>query len=311
MFFDKTGTLTLKQPYIKKIYTVNGLDENDILCKAAAAEYRQTHPIATAILDEANKRQIIIPDISQATYQVGYGITVQLGDQHIRVGSKSFMEMENIIIPDYIQSVMSTGHEKGHSFIFIASNNYLSGAIELAPQIRHEAQQVIQQFKQISLCIISGDDETPTRKLAKKLGIDQYYAGVLPEQKADLVKQLQDQGKKVCFVGDGINDSIALKTANVSVSIQGASMVALDSAQIVLMDNSLKNLPEIFRLAHDFKKNLKKSYVTVSSLTATAVGGVFLFNFEIPTVTILSSVSLCSCLIMSLLPGVKENKQSS
>jgi Cu2+-exporting ATPase len=311
IIFDKTGTLTLNQPDVKKVHSINGFTEDDVLIKAAAAEYRQSHPIAAAILDEAEKRGLYVPDINKASYKVGYGISVRVENQNICVGSHKFMEMEGIIVPDTFDSVRKNGHECGHSFIYVAIENRLTGMIELAPKIRPEVQQVIKKLKQyhMYLCIISGDDEIPTRMLAQKLGIEKYYAGVLPEKKADLVKQYQSQGYKVCFVGDGINDAIALKTANVSVSIQGASMVAMDSAQVILMDNSLKKLPELFQIAYDFQKNMHSAFFSVSTFTSLAVGGVFFMNFSIPAVTLLFGFSLTSCLIISLLPGIKNNRK--
>ena len=114
----------------------------------------------------------------------------------------------------------------------------MAGAIELHPTIRPEAKQIIAELRKrnLSLYIISGDHKTPTEKLATELGIDNYFAETLPENKADLIAKLQEEGKSVCFVGDGINDSIALKKANVSISMCGASTIATDTAGIVLMD---------------------------------------------------------------------------
>ncbi len=112
------------------------------------------------------------------------------------------------------------------------------GAIELHPTIRPEAKEIIRELQErnISIYIISGDHKKPTKKLAEALGIEHYFAEVLPQDKASLLSQLQDEGKSVCFVGDGINDSIALKQANVSISLRGASTIATDTAGIILMD---------------------------------------------------------------------------
>jgi len=306
VIFDKTGTLTLDQPHIRTVHTFNGTSENTVLTHAAAAEHRQSHPIATAILCEAKDRGLNVPHIGKASYKVGYGITVEIGQQLIRVGSNRFMEMEGIYMPN-ISDAIRIGHEQGHSFVFVAADNLMIGAIELEPTIRPEAKQVIHRLKQynVSFWIISGDDETPTRIMSQRLGIDNYFAKVLPEKKAEMVEQLQKQGKKVCFVGDGINDSIALKKANVSISICGASTAATDSAQIILLDNSLKKLPDLFHIAHAFNDNMRNSFSAVSLITTFGVGGVFFMSFGIPVMTMLLAVSLSSCMIISMLPVMK------
>ncbi len=238
--FDKTGTLTLDQPHVEQIYSCNGFEKEDVLSYAAAAEYRQKHPIAKAILQAA--AQLEIPTIDEAQYEIGYGIKVKVDNKLIRVGSMRFMEMEQITISEEIHTLQNQSHLQGYSTVFVAIDQQLGGVLELSPTIRPEAKQVIQQLKQrnISLYIISGDHENPTRQLAEELGIDNYFADTLPQDKAKLIEQLQAEDKTVCFVGDGINDSIALKMANVSISLRGASTAATDIAQIILMDQTIR-----------------------------------------------------------------------
>jgi len=240
--FDKTGTLTQEQPHVGKIYTLQDYQENDLLKYAAAAEYKQKHPVAKAIIQAAHERELNLPEIDEAKYEIGYGIKVTISNQLIRVGSVRFMEMEEIAIPKKIRKILSSCHEFGYSLVMVAIDNQLAGAIELHATIRPEAKSIIKGLRQrnMSLYIISGDNEKPTQRLAEELGIDNYFADTLPENKATLIQQLIDAGKVVCFVGDGINDSIALKKAHVSISLKGASTVATDTAQIVLMDASLK-----------------------------------------------------------------------
>lgn len=131
--------------------------------------------------------------------------------------------------------------------IYVGIDNHLGGVLEIEPSIRPEARQLVQYLKQrgMEIYIISGDHEQPTRNIAKQLGIDHYFAQILPENKADLVKQLRDKGKFVCFVGDGINDAIALKSAQISISLKGASTAATDTAQIIFMDGTLNSLTNI------------------------------------------------------------------
>lgn len=294
VIFDKTGTLTLPQPHIKKIHVINGLSENELLTYAAAAEYRQTHPVALAILEEAKERRLSLPEIDDAKYEIGYGIKVAIGDKKVLVGSARFMKGEGIGLPSATQSLTEEAHKNGYSLIHVAINGQLEGTIELHPSIRPEAQEIIRELQASNkTCyIISGDHEQPTRYLAGQLGIDHYFAEVLPEDKAGLVAHLQQQGKTVCFIGDGINDSIALKKADVSVSLRGASTIATDTAQIVLMNESLSQLPLLFNLGEQFSGHMKTNLRSSIWPAVFIVGGVFFLHFGMLTALIANQASL-------------------
>lgn len=262
ILFDKTGTLTTGQPEVGQIIVCDELGEDEILTYAAAAEHRLTHPIARAIEQQAEKRHLNLPDIEEANYQIGYGVTVSLNNQIIKVGSARFMAMEGIALPTIIEEANVRSQEEGYSVVMVAINNQLKGAIEMQPQLRPEVAQIIKGLRQRGIqqiSIVSGDHKRPTQKLAQTLGMDSYFYEVLPQDKASLVEQLQKKGHKVCFVGDGINDAIAIKQANVSISLRGASSIATDMAQVVLMDGSLSRLCDIFDISKQLNTCLKHS----------------------------------------------------
>jgi len=302
--FDKTGTLTQEQPHVGKLYVCNGYEEDQLLVYAAAAEYKQTHPIALAILEKAEQRGLLWPEIEEAKYEVGYGIKVSLGQELIRVGSVRFMEMEEIAIPPDILKKQQLGYEQGYSFVYVAINNQLGGAIELRATIRPEAKRIINYLQQrhLSMYIISGDHEKPTQKLAEELGIKHYFAETLPQNKARLIEKLQAEGKSVCFVGDGINDAIALKKANVSISLRGASSVATDTAQIILMDQSLKQLEQIFEIASEFEANMKINFLITVIPQTIIIGGVFFLHFGLLSSIVLNQIGLLTGLGNAMLP---------
>ncbi|MCP4108051.1 MAG: heavy metal translocating P-type ATPase [Desulfobacteraceae bacterium] len=283
VIFDKTGTLTLEQPCVSRIYSCNGFSEETLLIYAAAAEYRQTHPIAKAILAAAEERKLNLPDIEDNFYEVGYGIRGILNDQMVRVGSERFMEMEDIAIPDDIRAIRETSAKEGNSLVMVAVDDKIAGSVELQPTIRIETKEIGAQFRHlgISTYIISGDHEHPTQTLARKLGIDHYFAETLPEQKAEIVKQLQKDGKKVCFVGDGINDALALREADVSVSLRGATTAAIDTAHIILMDGNMANLIHLFDVSKHFESDQRKNLMITAIPAIISIGGVFLFHFGI------------------------------
>ena len=310
--FDKTGTLTHEQPYVGTIMTCGSQTENEILYYAAAAEYKQKHPIALAILEEARKRKLNPPMIYEAGYELGYGLKVRLDDKLIRVGSARFMEVEHINIPENILKFQNKCHTQGISLVYVAINEQLGGSIELQTTIRPESLDIINDLQKrgMDTVIISGDHEEPTRQLSEKLGIKKYYAEILPENKAQLIEELQKNGKKVCFVGDGINDSIALKKANVSISLRGASTIATDTAQIILMDESLTQLPDLFNLACSLEKNLRVNLIIALVPGIMCVGGVYFFHFGVIAATLMYNMSLGVGLGNAMLPKLNERLAS-
>jgi len=205
-----------------------------------------------------------------------------------------------------------TCQQEGATLVFVAVDEQVVGAIELQATIRPEAQRVIQQLKHrnLSLSIISGDHEEPTRKLAAKLGIQNYFANTLPENKAQHIKQLQNEGRVVCFIGDGINDAIALKQADVSISLLGATSIATDTAQIIFMDRSLNQLDHLLALAHQYEKTLQTGFITSVVPGVVSIAGVFVAGFGFYAVEILFQLGLFSGLGVAMQPLLTENNQT-
>ncbi len=311
--FDKTGTLTLDQPQVGKIYPLESYTEDDILIYAALAESKQNHPIAKAILEAAQHHQLTLPTFDDVQYELGYGIKVFLEHQIIRVGSAKFMVLENIAITTEIEMIEEHCHQQGYSVVYVAIDDHLAGMIELQPTIRPEAKHIIQQLKQrnLSLYIISGDHEKPTQVLAQELGIDHYFAETLPAHKADLIEQLQKQGKSVCFIGDGVNDAIALKKAQVSISLKGASTIAMDTAQVILMDENLNQLINLFDLSKSLNKNYKNSVMLDVVPNVVCIGGAFFFHLGIYSALALYGIGLVGGLINVMLPLLGQTRKKN
>lgn len=302
--FDKTGTLTLEQPKVGKIHSLSEWNEDTVLLYAAAAEYQQSHPIAKAILEKAADLKIELPDLENAQYELGYGIKVLVDGKLIRVGSARFMEREGIQLPQAVKDIQALAEEEGFSLIYVGIDQALGGILEMHPCIRPEAVKVVRYLKQrgMRLYIISGDHEHPTRKLAKQLGIDNYLAEVLPEHKAEQVKMLADQGRFVCFIGDGINDSIALKSAHVSISLQGASTAATDTAQIIFMDGTLGHIEQLFNLTDKFEKTMKNNLLSSLIPGSGIIGGVYFLHISLATGVVLFYIGATAGLLNSFLP---------
>ncbi|EIJ36807.1 heavy metal translocating P-type ATPase [Thiothrix nivea] len=262
ILFDKTGTLTQTHPQVVNIITCGGLDADTLLAFAAAAEQRQEHPVALAILDAANERGLELPEASHSHYDLGLGITVQINRHEIRVGSERFIRqaLDNPPLPAPLRTALQAA--QGHTFILLSVDGEIQGALELHPRLRPEVPALINTLRQRGfkqLAIVSGDQQTPTQRLADTLGLDAAYGGVLPQDKAALIRQLQQQGRRVCFVGDGLNDAIAMKQANVSVCLSSASAITSEVAQIVLLDDSLEPFGQLFDKAEHLRNSLGKS----------------------------------------------------
>jgi heavy metal translocating P-type ATPase len=306
--FDKTGTLTLEQPTLVAVHSLGSFDERTVLRYAAAAEYRQVHPVAKAILAKAQAEGIAVPDPESTNYEVGFGISVSCEGHTIGVGSLRYMQREEVEIPTEAHRIAQQTSADCHSLVYVTIDNQLAGILELEPTIRPEAARIIAYMKQrgMKLSIMSGDSEGVTRRMANTLGIDHYFAEVLPETKADLVKELCQQGRFVCFIGDGINDAIALKSAHVSISLKGASTAATDTAQIIFMDCTLNKLEDLFRFSDEFENTMKKNFAISIVPGFIIIGGVYFFSIGIGPAMIISYTGIGTGITNVLWPLVKH-----
>ncbi|MFM7129467.1 MAG: heavy metal translocating P-type ATPase, partial [bacterium] len=303
--FDKTGTLTRERPEVGRVYSTEGFTIEQIMAWAAAAENKFSHPIAKAILHKFEEMNLDMPKVDESQYAVGFGITVMIEGMKIRVGSPRFMTMENIPIPDEIKDAQTEAHNEGNTMVMVAVDDRLGGAIELQAAIRPEVVDIIAGLRQRGIkhiAIISGDHEAPTKRLAEQLGMDRYFAQVLPQDKADYVEKLQKEGRKVCFVGDGINDSIALKKANVSISLRGASTIATDTAHIVFMEEGLTKLLDVRDIARSLDHNIKRSWTMIIIPNAMCIVGAFTMGFGVMISVVMNNVTAVAALANGMAP---------
>ncbi|MEZ4868200.1 MAG: heavy metal translocating P-type ATPase [Caldilineaceae bacterium] len=328
LVFDKTGTLTQEQPQIIAIHLTGGparmrhqgilYGEDEVLAYAAAAEAHQSHPIARAIVAAAAARRLTIPTTSamtdDASYHAGFGVRVNVGGRNVHVGSARFMAQAEIVIPPEIAYLQETSQRQGHSLTMVALDGQLAGVLELQTVLRPEVKTVLAELRQSrrirSLIVISGDQPAPTRRLAQEIGADDYYAEVLPAGKAELVAQLQKAGRKVCFVGDGINDAVALKQAHVSISLRGATTAATDTAHIVLLEESLVQLLPLFAMAQAFDSTNRQTMLSIVGAGAIGLVGIYTLGFDLRHLTILDQISLTIGTGIAMRPRLAAWQQS-
>ncbi len=309
--FDKTGTLTVEQPQLASIYPIPPFDEETLLAYAAAAERRQSHPIARAIWTAAQQRGLELPIVEDAAYRIGYGIEVNLDRRLIRVGSSRFMQQQGIPLEDRVRRFQQQSDAKGSSLVYVAVDDNLAGILELEPCIRPEAKRIVDYLKAegVGIYVISGDHEEPTRRLAEQLGIENYFFETLPAEKAKLIADLRDNGRFVGYIGDGINDAIALKQANVSMSLRGASTAATDTAQIILMDGDLDKLESLFEISKNFEKDMQTNYLNSIIPGVITLSGVILLNMGLAGSMLVYFSSKLIGLMHCMLPLVKDGMQ--
>lgn len=313
VLFDKTGTLTRERPEVGVVHACQPWDDRAILRYAAAAEQKFHHPIALAILHEARDRGLDLPAVEESELKVGFGISVRLDGRLIRVGSRRFIEQEGIAIGLDTAAALERAYALGNTMVLVAIDDSLGGAIELQASVRPEVLEIVAGLRARGikhLAIISGDHEAPTKRLAEQLGMDRYFAQVLPADKAEYVAKLQAEGKKVCFVGDGINDSIALKRANVSISLRGASTIATDTAHIVFLDEGLAHLCELRDIARDLHANVRRSWHMIVAPNVACVAGVFTLGFGIYASVFFNNITALAAVANGLWPmrKVAENE---
>lgn len=250
--FDKTGTLTETQPKVGHILACGGLSRQEVLRLAAAAEQHLHHPIAAAITAYAAEQRLHLPPGEDSFYALGLGVRVQIEGREVAVGSQRFIEelYGRRILPGEVQRLLREA--AGHSFVFVAVDTDLVGVIELHPRTRSEAAPMILQLRRRgiqNIGIVSGDQPAPVQRLAQELGITQTFAEVKPRDKAALIRDLQQKGHRVCFVGDGINDALALKQANIGITLSSANEISRQQAAMILLDDRLTQLPHSLDIA--------------------------------------------------------------
>lgn len=304
--FDKTGTLTHEEPEVGRILSyLEGYSPDAILAYAAAAERKLAHPIARAIVNKAQELQLVLSTPEDSSYQIGYGVSVRIDDKLIQVGSRRFLQQAGIDFPADLDDTLHDFYATGSTVILLGIDDDFAGVIELCATVRPEIVEVLRKLRQQGasmLAIVSGDHQQPTQNLAKKLNMDHCFYDVLPQNKADIVEQLQKQGRTVCFIGDGVNDAIAMKKANISISLRGATSIATDTAQVVLMDGSLRHLPELLEISRDLNKNLSRGWVfNIIPGTVIIIGGILL-HFSIVAAISISQIGLGLGVTNALLP---------
>ena len=257
--FDKTGTITEGKPVVTDIITTT-ISEDELLSIAASSEKGSEHPLGEAIVKGAEERNIKFKEISNFKAIPGHGIQVEIEGKVILLGNKKLMTENSIEIGDLGVKSDKLANE-GKTPMYIAINNKLEGIIAVADTVKPSSKEAIENLHKmgIKVAMITGDNKKTADAIAKQVGIDIVLAEVLPEDKANKVKKLQEKGSKVAMVGDGINDAPALAQADIGIAIGTGTDVAIESANIVLMKGDLKDVATAIKLSKATIRNIKQN----------------------------------------------------
>ena len=319
--FDKTGTLTKGKPEVTDIDTV-GIDGQELLKLAASVENNSQHPLAEAVVKKAQEENINIETSQNFDTFGGKGVKATVESKEVTIGNRALFKDKNIPISKEIEKKLSKFENEGKTAVLIATDNSLSGVIAVADTLKETTRDAIQKLKKTGLKVvmITGDNEKTANAVAKQVGIENVIAEVLPQDKSEEVKRLQETGEVVAFVGDGINDAPALAQSDVGIAIGSGTDVAIESGEIVLIKNDIMDALAGIQLSKKvmgrIKENLFWAFAYNTVLIPVAAGVLYPFfgiTFRPEFAGLAMALSSVSVLTLSLLlkgyvPPAKKEK---
>nr|WP_265576781.1 heavy metal translocating P-type ATPase [Gulosibacter molinativorax] len=248
VLFDKTGTLTKGEPTVIEISPADGHEASHVLTLAAGAEAASEHPLAKAIMRGAEQQGVTVPASRDFTSSPAVGVTATIDDSIVRVGGPKMLEEEGLAE----LAVVDVWRKDGAIILHVVQDGKVIGALKLADEIRPESREAVEALHKlgIQVVMITGDAEAVANSVARELGIDRVFAGVRPEDKAAKVKELQEEGRNVAMVGDGVNDAPALAQSDVGLAIGAGTDVAIASAGVILVSDDPRSVLSVIELSH-------------------------------------------------------------
>jgi Cu2+-exporting ATPase len=285
--FDKTGTLTEGKFGVTDVIPLAEIDENNLLKKVAAVENNSEHSIAQGIVREAKERNLDLDNTDVFEALPGKGARARIGGEYIYVGNRILLEDIDVTSGEGDEKAREIAAE-GKTTVFVATENQLLGIVALADIIREESKEAIESLKKMNLeiAMISGDNEATVKNVAGELGIDTYFAEVLPDQKSAKIKVLQENKKRVAMVGDGVNDAPALAQADIGIAIGAGTDVAVETADVVLVNNDPRDAVDVISLSKITRRKMKQNLAWATGYNVIAIplaaGVLYKFGFVMP-----------------------------
>ena len=309
--FDKTGTLTNAHPVLEKVIPCGKYERDEVLRITACIEEHFAHSVATAIVKQAEAENLHHEELhSEVDYIVAHGIATKIGRKKAIIGSRHFVEEDEGIKFTKKQQKLIEENINEYSVIYLAIGKKLQGILCISDPVRKEANDVISQLKELGISnvvMLTGDSENAAHKIACDLGITRYRSQVLPEDKANIIQEIKDKGHKVIMVGDGINDSPALSTADVSVAMRNSSDIAREVADISLLSDDLYDLVTLRKLATGMLDKINANYRNIVMFNGALIGLGLLGVIPPTTTSLLHNFSTMAFGVRSTRPVLKED----
>ena len=261
--FDKTGTLTYGRLEVSDVISFDErLDENALLSMVASAEAKSEHPLGKAIVACAKERKVPVLESDTFKMTAGKGIYAEISGKKLVCGNEKFLEENGVVLDDEIGAVVEKLRTQGKASVLAAESGKCIGVLAMSDVLRPEAKGMVERLHRMNtnIVLLTGDNKKTADYFAGQAGIKQVRAQLLPEEKVSSITAIQEEGKAICMIGDGVNDAPALKTANVGVAMGGlGSDIAVDAADIVLMSDDISKLPYLKRLSNATVRTIKFS----------------------------------------------------
>lgn len=314
--FDKTGTLTKGKPEVTDVKGF-GISEDELLLMAAEAEVISEHHLGRAIVNEAKKLGLkLINQPSNVKVLKGRGIEVELDGNQLYIGNRKGLSDIQITINDEVEQYATEKEKEGNTAVFIANGQIVIGVISIADKVRDEAKSTIEQLKQEGiehLVMLTGDNKHTANIVGRQLGIDKVFAELLPERKAEMVKECMGKGINLAMIGDGVNDAPAIATADVGIAmgISGTD-VAMETADVVLMADKLDKLAYALKLSKATARNMKQNMFFAVGTVVILLAGVLTKNVNLASGMFLHELSVLLVIVNAMrLVRFKPNKNPS
>jgi P-type Cu2+ transporter len=269
---DKTGTLTEGRPALTDVVALDGTNETDLLRLVAGAERGSEHPLARALVEGAEQRNLDAVEASEFEAVPGHGLRATVDGRRVLIGNERLLSGDGVETAGLVSRTGELSAE-GKTAILVALDGRPAGVVAAADQVKPNAERAIATLKELGLqvALISGDNKTTAEAVAGRLGIDRVFAEVLPADKADYVKQLQVEGLKVAMVGDGVNDAPALAQADIGIAIGAGTDVAIETANVVLMRSDPLDIADAMRLSRATVRKMKQNLAWASVYNIAAI----------------------------------------